>query len=141
MSILSDADRLQVRKLLGQMVAPVRLAFFTQTLGCETCLPTRQILDELVSASDLLRVEEHNFLLDKDKVAEFGIERVPAIAVLNGVDPGIRYYGVPSHYEFSALIDAVLMVSRGESGLSAESLALVRGVAAPVAIQVFVTPT
>ena len=34
------------------MERPVRLLFFTQTLDCETCPQTRQILDELPPLSD-----------------------------------------------------------------------------------------
>lgn len=123
------------------MVEPVRLVLFTQTLGCETCAPTRQILDELVAVSDKLSLEEVNYILDKEKVAEYGIDRVPAVAVVGAVDPGIRFYGLPAGYEFMNLVDAVLMVSSGESGLSEESRAIVAAVTEPTTIQVFVTPT
>ena len=60
----------------------VRLLFFTQTLACETCLQTRQILDELPLLSDQIVIEEINFVLEPDKAAQYGIDRVPAIAVV-----------------------------------------------------------
>ena len=60
------------------MTSPVRLLFFTQTLGCETCVQTRQILDELPPLSDKITIEEVNFVLEKDKAAQYGIDRVPA---------------------------------------------------------------
>ena len=56
--------------------------FFTQTLDCETCLQTRQILDELPPLSDKIAIEEVNFILEKDKAAQYGIDRVPAIALV-----------------------------------------------------------
>lgn len=128
------------------MPAPVRLIFFTQSLGCETCVLTRQILDELVSLSDQLTLEEVNLVLDKDTVAAYGIDRAPAIAVVGATDPGIRFYGAPSGYEFMSLIDAVLQVSGvdngiDDEGLSDESRQLIATVDQPVDLQVFVTPT
>ncbi len=66
MALLADSELPKVRDALAEMAAPVRLIFFTQTFECETCLPTRQILDEVAALSDLVTVEEHNFQLDKD---------------------------------------------------------------------------
>ena len=146
MALLSEPDRQRLREALSAMPAPVHLLFFTQTLGCETCVITRQILDELVSLSDKLTLEEVNFVLDKDVVATHGIDHVPAIVLLGATDPGIRFYGAPSGYEFMSLIDAVLLVSgleegSGDEGLSEESRQLVAAVDQPVDMQVFVTPT
>jgi glutaredoxin-like protein len=56
-------------------------------------------------------------------------------------DYGIRYYGIPAGYEFSTLINDIMMVSRGESGLSAETKAYLAGLTQPLHLQVFVTPT
>ena len=56
----ADLDASDISDLLAGMTGPVRLVFFTQTLECETCLPTRQILDEIVAASDLVTLEEFN---------------------------------------------------------------------------------
>ena len=63
------------------MTRPVRLVFFTQTLDCDTCLQTRQILDELPPLSDQITIEEVNLILEGDKAAAFGIDRAPAIAI------------------------------------------------------------
>ena len=68
----------KLRESFDEMTGPVRLLFFTQTLGCETCLQTRQILDELPPLSDRITIEEVNFVLDKEKATQYGIDRVPA---------------------------------------------------------------
>ena len=141
MASLPDGDRKKVQAVLSGMKAPVRLVFFTQTIGCETCPPTRQMLRELVSLSDQLTLEELNLVLDVEQVREYGVDRVPAIAVVGAEDTGIRFIGMPAGYELVSLIDAIQLVSSGESGLSEESRALVAAVDAPLAIQVFVTPT
>lgn len=141
MPILSASDAARVREMLADLPSPVRLVFFTQTLNCETCEPTKQILGEVAGLSAQITVEEHNFLLEKDLAATYGIDRVPAIAVVGAQDHGIRFLGIPSGYEFMSLLDAVKMVSAGDSGLNEASRAMLAGLASPVALQVFVTPT
>lgn len=126
---------------LARLPHPVRLVFFTQAFGCDSCLSARQVVDQLASLSDQITVEEHNLVLDKETVAEYGVDRAPAIAVVGETDPGIRYYGVPSGYELASLVEAVLVVGTGELGLTDESLAAIAGLDRPVDIKVFVTPT
>lgn len=141
MPILSDSDRQQVQAMLAGMVNPVKLVFFTQTIGCETCAPTKQILDELTPLSDKLSVEEVNYVLETERAASYGVDHVPAIAMEGAADSRIRFYGIPSGYEFMSLLDAIMLVSSGDPGLSEASQALLAKVDAPVKIQVFVTPT
>ena len=141
MPLLSENDRKALVEELSALTDPVTLVFFTQTLGCDTCLQTREILDEVAALSDKLTVEEVNFLLDKEKVEAYAVDKVPAIALVGSKDTGIRFYGTPSGYEFMSLIDAILLVSTGDSRLSPESRALVAAVDRPMNIQVFVTPT
>lgn len=141
MSLLSDRDREAVRGMLAAVKSPVTLLFFTQAIGCEGCDAARQILDEVAALSDRVTVEEVNFVLDKEKVAAYGIDRVPAIAVVTDHDTRIRFYGAPSGYEFMSLLDAVILASDGHSHLSESSLAIAHGISSPTSIQVFVTPT
>jgi alkyl hydroperoxide reductase subunit AhpF len=141
MPILSPSDAARVREMLAQLPGPVRLVFFTQALNCETCEPTRQILGELTELSGQITIEEHNFLLEGDLAATYGIDRVPAIAVVGAQDHGIRFLGIPSGYEFMSLLDAIQIVSAGDSGLNEESRAMIAGLESPLALQVFVTPT
>ncbi len=137
------------------MTNRVRLVFFTQTLNCETCEITKQILEEVAGLSDKLELQTYNFAIDREAVSRYGITRIPAIALVRletrtnggGVtgeeerDYGIRFYGVPSGYEFMSLIGDILDVSHGESGLAPESKALVAQVNEAVHLQVFTTPT
>jgi len=129
------------------MLRPVRLLFFTQTLGCETCLQTRQILDELPVLSGNITVEEVNFILEPDRATQYEIDRVPAVAIVGQDDKGnerdskIRFLGTPAGYEFMSLIQAVLLVGGRPSMLSEESLKLIAGVQEPTKVHVFTTPT
>src|SRR4051794_3554769 len=111
MALLAPADQAKLRESFAEMTQPVRLLFFTQALDCDTCLQTRQILDELPALSDRIAVEEVNFVLEKDKAAQYGIDRVPAIAIASGdQDSRIRFLGTPAGYEFISLVQAVLLV-------------------------------
>jgi len=147
MSLIAAADQERLKATFGEMLRPVRLLFFTQTLGCETCLQTRQILDELPVLSDKITIEEVNFILEPEKAAQYEIDRVPAVALVGQDEAGqardskIRFLGTPAGYEFMSLIQAVLLVGGRPSMLSEESLKLVAGVTTPTKVHVFTTPT
>ena len=144
MSLLSEQDRRVVREHLARIQQPVTLLLFTQTIGApETALMARQVLDELASLNDLITVEEVNFVLEKDRAAQYGIEHIPAIVLLsNGTDTRMRFLGAPGGYEFMSLIEAVILAGTTDSQLDPESRQLIAAnVSAPLDIQVFVTPT
>ncbi|HUX11313.1 MAG TPA: hypothetical protein VMW51_11765 [Terriglobia bacterium] len=141
MALLRDEDAAEIRRRLGEMAAPVKLIHFTQELNLEYGRETREVLEELAGLSDKLSLEVYDFILDKEKVAEYGVDKVPATVVRNGKDYGIRYYGMPAGYEFATVLDAILDVSKGESGLAAESKKRLAGLTQPVHLEVFVTPT
>ena len=126
---------------LAALEAPVKLVFFTQTFGCETCLAARQIVDRVAALSDQISVEEFNLVLDTNQVEAYGIKRAPAIAVVGEADTGIRFYGMPEGHELVSLVESILLVASGDAGLSADSRSLIAAVEQPVDIQVFVTPT
>jgi glutaredoxin-like protein len=141
MGLIGDDSALEVRERLKAMIHPVKLVHFTQELNLEYGPEAKQLLTELLPLSDKLSLEVYNFLLDKDKVTEYGVDKVPATAVRNERDYGIRFYGLPAGYEFATLLDAILSVSRGDSGLKAENKEKLAKVNQPVHLQVFVTPT
>ena len=147
MSLLSPADQERLRESFDEMTNGVRLLFFTQTLDCEPCVQTKRILDELPPLSDKIAIEEVNFILEKDKAAQYGIDRVPALALLQqgaageARDTRIRFLGTPSGYEFVSLVQALLLAGGHEPQLTAENKALVAAVTTPTKIQVFSTPT
>ncbi len=155
MPLLKASDQALLREEFKNLTNPVRFIFFTQALGCDTCEITGQILDEIVPLSDKLELVTKNFAIDKDDVEKYGIKRIPAIAIVRlevtekegGAqesvehDYGLRFYGVPSGYEFMTLVGDILDVSSGDSGLSQESKMMLSRVKEPVHFQVFTTPT
>ena len=148
MALLSDRDREFLRNHLEQtLVEPVKLVFFTQTVvtesvTCQYCQETEQILREVADLSDKISVQVYNFVTDKEVAQRYGIDKIPATIVMrDGVDYGVRFFGIPSGYEFTSLVEAIIDVSRGRSDLSPSTLELLSAIQDPVHIQVFVTPT
>ena len=147
MTLISPADQQRLRESFEEMTRPVRLLFFTQALGCDTCLQTRQILDELPALSDKIAIEEMNFVLEGDKAKQYRIDRVPAIAIVGQDESGaerdsnIRFLGTPAGYEFISLVHAVLLVGGRASILSDGNRNRIAAVDTPVTLQVFTTPT
>src|SRR6185436_52694 len=148
MALIAPDDQEKLREAVSEMTAPVRLLFFTQTIDCEPCVQARQILDELPALSDKIAIEEVNVVLDKDKAAQYAVDRVPAIAVLgsNGSgeateDSRIRFLGAPSGYEFISLVQAIRLVGGAGSSLTDDNRRRIAAVDTPVTMQVFTTPT
>jgi glutaredoxin-like protein len=140
MSMLSEKNREQIQARLAEMEQPVRLIHFTQELNCESCEPARRLLEEVAALSDKVTLEVHNFLLEKEEGARFGIDKVPATVVAGERDHGIRLYGLPAGYGFAVLLEDILDVSRGRTGLAAETRERLQTLTTPVHLQVFTTP-
>jgi len=144
MSLLSERDRQTVQSHLAGLTHDVTLLFFTQTIAApETALIARQVVDEVAGLSDRVSVEEVNLILDREKSAQYGIDRIPAIVLLrDGADTRMRFLGAPAGYEFSSLIESIILAGTDDSGLTEESKQLIAEKAtAPMDIKVFVTPT
>lgn len=143
MGLLKDKDREAITERLKPMDGKVKLVFFTQELECDFCRDTHNLLSEVVELSDKLEMEVYNLLTDAETAAKFKVEKVPALALVdeNDTDFGIRYYGIPSGYEFASLLDDILMISEGDSGLSESIRETLKSLRGNVHLQVFVTPT
>ena len=141
MSLLDDGTRKEVKKALGDLPNSVRLVMFTQEFECQFCRETRQLIEEVASLDGQINAEIYDFVLDKEEAARHGIDKIPAVAVIGEKDYGIRFFGIPSGYEFSSLIESIKLASTGEPQLSPAALEYVQGISEPVHIQVYVTPT
>ncbi|MCL6473103.1 MAG: thioredoxin family protein [Firmicutes bacterium] len=152
--IFTDEQRREINELLSSnLEQPVTVVFFTQdepsielpvkveVTPCEYCKETEEMLRELTGLSDKLNIEVYDFIKDKDKVGQYSIDGVPALALIGDRDYGIRYYGIPSGYEFSALLDGLINVSKRKTKLSEDTKRKLAEIQQPVRMRVFVTPT
>ncbi|MBC7228480.1 MAG: thioredoxin family protein [Thermoflexales bacterium] len=141
MPLLNEEIRQEVSKILANLPGPVRLVMFTQEFECEYCTETRQLVEEVAELSDQITAEVYDFQADRAKAEELGIDKIPAIAIIGARDYGVRFYGIPSGYEFASFLHAIQSVAAGKPELSDATLRVLAGVQKPVHIQVFVTPT
>ena len=139
--IISPETRVELEKILGNLVSPVKLLFFTQKNACPGCMQQQELLQELVSISNKLELKVYDFVLHGDEVASYRIDKIPATVIVGKKDYGIRFYGLTAGYEFTSLMEAIVMVSADRSGLNEELENLVRDVKDRVHMQVFVTLT
>lgn len=145
MALLDDKTKQDVRALLADIAGDVKILVFTQEFECQFCKETRQIVEEVASLSDRITREVYDFQDDEEKAQKHGIDKIPAIAILGagGEDYGVRYYGIPSGYEFSSFLHDIKAVAAGPEGvdLSPETIKALNALASPIHLQVFVTPT
>ena len=154
MEILSkEVAEASKKKLDGEMKDKVTLLLFTQEPSrlivpdhlkgqeCVFCKETRELLKEVSTLSDKIELIIYDFSGDKEKAAEYGIDKIPATIILGQKDYGLRFFGIPSGYEYSSLIEAILDVSKGQTGLSQKTKDALKTIDKDIHIQVFVTPT
>jgi glutaredoxin-like protein len=142
MSLIPDEHKEHLRSELAEKLKnPVKIIMFTQELECQFCAQTRQLINELAALNDKIRVEIYDFVANADKRYEYGIDKVPALAVVGEKDYGLRFYGLPYGYEFQTLLEAVINVSQGKTDISDRTREMLKGVKTLVHIQVFVTLT
>jgi len=149
MPILSEKDRGVLAEKFKELRDDVNIIFFTQKQSklfipgqeCQSCQQTHQILEELTALSDKFHLETYDLVADAEKARGLGVDRIPAV-ILNGrAGNSVRYFGMPAGYEFASLVDTLVRVSQGESGLSQETKEVLKTVDKEIHIQVFVTPT
>jgi len=150
MAFLSHNDQNEIKRLFEQLSGDVRLIHFTQRESplflpgqeCETCKDTRLLLEEIVGLSDKIHLEAHDFVAENEIAREHAIDRIPALVMTaDGVKGKVRYFGMPSGYEFSGLLGSLVDASLGKSALSEETVKVLQGLDKDLHIQVFVTPT
>ena len=142
MSLLPDDKKEVLRnELKEKMVDPVSIVMFTQEVECRFCSDTRTLVQEFQTLSDKIKVEVYDFMADGDKAKQYGIEKIPALAIVGKKDYGVRIYGIPYGYELQTLVEAIVNVSKGTTDLSEKTKSILADVKAPVHIQVFVTLT
>jgi alkyl hydroperoxide reductase subunit F len=139
---LLDAQTKQdLTALLDQLPRPVNMIFFTKEKDCPHCQEQQHVLSEIAALSSKITLTVYDMVKDSIAAAKYGIARTPATVIVSTRDHGVRLYGVTAGYEFSSLVETIMMVSTGASGLSPEIEAIVKAIDQPVHLEVMVTLT
>jgi glutaredoxin-like protein len=141
MKLLNKKVIKELNEVFKGLDKKVTLKFFTQEFECRFCQDTHQLLEEVSGLTDKIKLEVYDFVADKEEVEKHGIERIPATVVMDEKDYGIKIYGIPGGYEFTTLIEALKIVSTGETDLAQETKDFLDSLDKDVHLQVFVTPT
>jgi len=68
-------------------------SFFTQKLAgaCQYRTETEQLLKEVTGLSEKLELQIFNFIIDKDQMASYSIDKIPVTVIESVKDYGIRF--------------------------------------------------
>jgi alkyl hydroperoxide reductase subunit AhpF len=142
MPILATRDQDAVRQEFQRIQGPVKLVVFSQELVAgDLCRQNEQLAREVAELNDHITVEVLNPAIDRERAEAYGVEQVPAMVVEGARDYGIRFLGIPSGYEFSNLIDSIIVASSGEPQLTEATRAALGALTSEVDIKIFSTPT
>ena len=151
MPILQERDREAVLERLNEeLKQDVNMTLYTKKdlsglyipgRECETCAPTQQLLEELVELSPHLHLVVEDFYANREEAKSHGIDKIPAIIISGNGEENVRYFGMPSGFEFVVLLESVIAASHDESPLKPETRQQLSMLEEDVHIQVFVTPS
>ncbi len=143
MPFIVGDDANKVKEILSKLPRKVKIIYFTQELECQYCRETHQLMQELHELSEgNINLEVYNFITDKEQVDKYKVDKIPAtVLTTDNKDHGIRFYGIPSGYEFSTVLEDLQEVAKGEPSVSEETKKKLEKITQPLHLQVFVTPT
>ena len=144
--LLNEDIQAQVKSALEHLKEPVDILFFGTREECEYCSDTLQLVSEVAELSENLGLSVYDLDDNPDIAGEYNIDKTPGLVIAGRdadrlLDYGVRFAGIPSGHEFSSFIEALILVSGRDSGLSEEIRQQLRELNEPVLLQVFVTPT
>ena len=139
-SMLAEKDRKYVASTLADMKSDVRLVLFSRDGGeCKYCDEAEGLLADIAAAAPRVTLEALSLQKDAARAKELGIDKVPGIAILGTKDHNLRYFGLPSGYDFIPFVETIRAVANDDPGISGESIAMLQQLKKPVQLSVFVT--
>ncbi len=145
--LLPDQIVTQVKQVFaGQLSQPVEVLLFTRQEDCEACEDTRRLLEEVTELSEKLSLQVFDIDEHAELARQLHVDKTPGIVLAaadNGqrTDYGVVFAGVPSGYEFSTLVNDLILVSGRDSRLQPQTRAFLQELKQPLLLQVFTTPT
>lgn len=136
----------QIGEAFAEVDHPVQILFFGSEENCEYCDQTQQLLSEVSEISDKVGLSIYDLKKDAAVAAQYKVDKAPAIVIASKdgdqiVDLGVQFSGIPAGYEFSSLINDIIIASKRDSGLGAATREFLKTLTQPLLLQVFVTPT
>lgn len=141
--LLKDEDREIIREeYWSRLVDDVELIYISNSDPyCQYCQVIKQLYTELTELTDKVLLRE--FLIEENPnlSVEYEVEYFP-VTILKGKNRGlIKFYGIPAGQEFPSFLEAIVMLSTGDHGLSDNLVAKIKEISKKVVIRTFVTPS
>lgn len=140
-SLLKEKDRVFFQEIAASFEGNAQLVLFTSRENCEYCGLTESFLGDLAGLSEKVSLQVLDIETDGERAEALGIGQVPGTAILGEKDYGLRYYGLPTGYEFTSFTEAVHKAAEGVSGLEEATVAALKDLSHPVMVTVFATKT
>jgi hypothetical protein len=97
--------------------------------------------DQLAAVQPKITRTSRSLEGDAAMARELGISGAPSVIIKRGDNTRLRYFGMPSGYEFAAFLEAVERLSADQPAITAKGAAALADLRVPVNIKVFVTPS
>jgi len=141
MKSLTPNDLKWLEQTLAKLQHDVTIVYFTEGVACRHCQLERDLLTGLAGLSHKLHLDVYNFTEDRDIADRYGIDKVPGFLLFGKKNYGVKYYGMPSDFEFRMLMEEIVRVSSGHSGLSSATIAVLQDLSVPIHLQVLTLHT
>ena len=143
---LSDDMTRQIKEIFDGLINPVEVLFFGKESDCTYCQESLQLLEEVTGLSDKISVSVYDLDANVAEAQHYKVDKAPGFVIVSKegdqlIDYGIRYFGIPSGYEFTSLVNDLVMVSSRNSALAGPTRQFLKALTQPVYLQVFTTPT
>lgn len=121
MAGLSSDDRSIIEKKFQSLEGPVTVLLHKPEGKEEMFDDFMAALEEICAMSDLLSLKDMVEMETNEEIVH-DVDMFPALVLLDkdGVDHGIRFYGVPTNRTFSVFIDTIVLFSNGKMDIEEE---------------------
>ena len=138
---LNEDVRKQLTEILTEMKDPVYVKVYVDSLKCDTCTETHQLIQEMSGLNEKINYELVETDGDKSIGAEYGIKMYPSIVVLDKdqEDKGVRFVGIPAGHEINSLLAALIDMSGKPLDLDEKTIEAIKAIDTETNIKVFVT--
>ena len=141
---LSEEFQRELAETLEDMVNPVTIDVFVGP-NCETCDDTVLLLKTFEKNSPVrdgkrlltVRIFDKSVPEHRKEFERQMVERIPTVTLIDGY---IRYTGIPAGEEIRGLVETILRISEGDSGLEETTGQILEQLENLVHIEVIVTP-
>ena len=139
---LDEQTREALRETLADMKNPVDILLFVSD-RCYYCVESEKLLrqfEELspaVNGKKMLTLNVLELPRYRELAERYSVTRTPTVVLLDG---HIKWIGIPSGEEIRSLVETIMRISEGESGLEDSTKQAIRSLNGKVSIEVIVTP-